>query len=329
MVRGPQIKQLKAAGFNYITSVTKKEIAKLIKVGNIQYELFSEKIAEAEEEIEEEHENLTSNNKIIKEKSERVIRYVIRRNPTRMVEIRKNRDECLRKVIRQADDRTQYLLESTRRNPNVALRKVREKISRYKLNSAITAQLSGDKSRVITAKTDSLAYERLGKFDGSYVIKTDLSKKIISAKNVHDSYKDLSKVERAFKLMKTEFLEIRPIFVRLKSRTKGHVLCCMPAYMILREIRRGLSEVFKADDEGRLLLDERNVIESLNRLTLLYYETDTGDIIPDIAEPDERQKKILKALGVSIPTFGIAREKVKAEVRKGNKMKRSKTGKQR
>ncbi len=72
-------------------------------------------------------------------------------------------------------------------------------------------------------------------------------------------------------------------------------------------------------------LDERNVIESLNRLTLLYYETDTGDIIPDIAEPDERQKKILKALGVSIPTFGIAREKVKAEVRKGNKMKRSKT----
>ena len=162
MVRGPQIKQLKAAGLSYITSVTKMEIAWLIKEGNIQYELFTEKIAEAEEETEDVYEKLTSNNEVIREKRKRVIRYVIRRNPTRKVKIRKNRDESLRKVIGLASDRTQYLLESTWRNPMVALRKVRDKICRYKLNSAITAQLSGNKSRVITVKTDSLAYERLG-----------------------------------------------------------------------------------------------------------------------------------------------------------------------
>ena len=63
------------------------------------------------------------------------------------------------------------------------------------------------------------------------------------------------------------------------------------------------------------------MIEALNRLTLLYYETDTGEMIPDIAEPDERQKKILNALGVSIPGFGVAREKLKAEARKGIKSK--------
>ena len=201
----------------------------------------------------------------------------------------------------------------------MALRKVNEKISRYKLKSAVTAELSGNEGRVLKVKTDLSAYERLGKFDGCYVIKTDLSKEIISAREVHDRYKDLSKVERAFKLMKTEFLEIRPIFVRLESRTRGPVFCCMLAYMILREMRRGLSEAFRIDDDGRLLVDERNVIEALSRLTLLYYETDTGEIIPDIEEPDERQKKILNSLGVSIPSFGVARDKIKAMARKSNK----------
>ncbi len=316
MVRGPQIKRLRAAGLNYITSVTKKEIAKLIKEGSIQYDLFSEKIAEVEEEYEEEYEKTAPNNEVVKEKRKKVIRYVIRRNPTRMIEIRNNRDECLRKIFQLASDQTRYLLESTRRKPETALRKVKEKIKKYKLNTAISVELSGDTGRVLLVKKDSSAYEKIGKFDGCYVIKTDLSKRIMSAQNVHDRYKDLSKVERAFKLMKTEFLEIRPIFVRLESRTRGHVFCCMLAYMILREIRRGLGEVFKADDEGRLTLDERNVIEALNRLTLLYYETDTGEMIPDIAEPDERQKKILNALGVSLSSFWITRKNLKTEIKK-------------
>jgi len=319
MVRGPQIKQLQSSGFNYITSVTKKEIAKLLKEGNLRYELFSDKIAEVEEVQEEVYEKKNRNNEIIQEKIKRIVRYVIRRNPIRMEEMRKNRDACLRKVIELASDQTQYLQKGARRKPEVALRKVNEKISRYKLSSAVTAELSGNEGRVLKVKTDRSGYERVGKSDGCYVIKTDLSKKIISARDVHDRYKDLSKVERAFKLMKTEFLEIRPIFVRLESRTRGHVFGCMLAYMILREMRRGLGRVFRIDDDGRLLVDERNVLEALSRLTLLYYETDTGEMIPDIAEPDERQKKILNALGVSIPSFGLARDRVKAIAKKSDK----------
>ncbi len=296
---------------HYITTITKKEINKLLEDGNFQYELFTEKIAEVEEEVEEKVEIQTINDETAKEVQKRIIRYVIRRNPTRMVEIRNNRDERLKKIIDLASIQTQYLLESTRRKAEIALRKVNEKIKSYKLKKAVSAEFSGDQSREISVKIDHSEYDQLGKLDGCYVVKTDLSKKIISAKDVHDRYKELSKVERAFKLLKTEFLEVRPLFVRLESRTRGHVFGSMLSYTILREIRRGLREVFTIDDEGRLSLDERNVIEALSRLTLLYYETDSGEMLPEIAEPDERQKKILDAIGVGLPEFGIRRAKMK------------------
>ena len=78
----------------------------------VQYELFTEKIAEVEEEVEEEVEIKTADNETTKEIRKRIIRYVIRRNPTRMVEIQNNRDERLKKIIDFASSQTEYLLES-------------------------------------------------------------------------------------------------------------------------------------------------------------------------------------------------------------------------
>ena len=39
--------------------------------------------------------------------------------------------------------------------------------------------------------------------DGCYVIKSDLPADAITAAQIHDRYKDLSKVEQAFRTMKT------------------------------------------------------------------------------------------------------------------------------
>jgi transposase len=306
MIRGPQISQLEKAGFNYITSITKKEIKSLLKDNRIQYELFSETIAEVEDEIETDIEEDNKNReKVVKKK----VRYIIRRNPFRMKDIRKNREDQIRKIYNFASEQTKYLHESERRSSEVALRKTKEMISRYKLSKILKAELCSDDDRKIDVKTDSNEKSRLEKLDGCYVIKTDLSEKIMSAAEVHNQYKELSKVERAFKLIKTEFLEVRPIFVRLEKRTRGHVFSCMLAYMILREIRRCLRSEFGLDDEGRVELDEHNVIEALNRITLLFYKTDKGKLIPDIAEPDHRQKRILDALGVKLPDFKAHRKR--------------------
>ena len=46
------------------------------------------------------------------------------------------------------------------------------------------------------------------------------------------AYKSLSKVERAFRTIKTADLEIRPVFHWTAPRVKAHVLLCMLAYYV-------------------------------------------------------------------------------------------------
>lgn len=71
---------------------------------------------------------------------------------------------------------------------------------------------------------------------GGYVLKTDLSREAASKETVHDRYKDLALVEWAFRESKTVHLEMRPIYVRRKSRTRGHAFVVMLAYTLIREL---------------------------------------------------------------------------------------------
>ena len=59
----------------------------------------------------------------------------------------------------------------------------------------------------------------------------------------------LQKVERDFRTMKTGSLEVRSVFVRKESRTCGHVLRCLLALKLTRELERRLSGVFRTTDD--------------------------------------------------------------------------------
>jgi len=55
---------------------------------------------------------------------------------------------------------------------------------------------------------------------------------IIDTQTAHDRYKDLAKVEFAFRTMKTTLGKIRPIYVRKEGRTRGHIFVAMLAYKV-------------------------------------------------------------------------------------------------
>jgi transposase len=59
---------------------------------------------------------------------------------------------------------------------------------------------------------------------------------MMDAKTVDARYRDLQKVERNFRTVKTAFLEIRPIFLRKAERTKAHVFVAMLALKITRRV---------------------------------------------------------------------------------------------
>ena len=60
----------------------------------------------------------------------------------------------------------------------------------------------------------------LSLFDGCYCLVTDVPKDKKDATEVHQRYKDLAQVEKAFRNMKTVSLELRPIYVGLENRTR-------------------------------------------------------------------------------------------------------------
>ena len=72
--------------------------------------------------------------------------------------------------------------------------------------------------------------------DGCYALTTDLATSQMPKETIHERYKDLALVESAFRSCKTVHLEMRPVYVRLATRTRAHAFVVMLAYYITRVI---------------------------------------------------------------------------------------------
>ena len=53
---------------------------------------------------------------------------------------------------------------------------------------------------------------------------------------VHDRYRDLTRVEWAFRDSKSVHLEMRPVYLRAENCTRGHALVVMLAYLMAQEL---------------------------------------------------------------------------------------------
>jgi len=84
--------------------------------------------------------------------------------------------------------------------------------------------------------------------DGIYVIRT--SEPNLSAEAAVRTYKNLSKVERAFRCLKGVDLQVRPIHHRLETRVGAHLLLCMLAYYLERHLRQAWAELLYHDEES-------------------------------------------------------------------------------
>jgi hypothetical protein len=77
--------------------------------------------------------------------------------------------------------------------------------------------------------------------DGIYVIRTNLPAAQSDAAATVRAYKTLSRVEHAFRALKTVDLELRPVFHWTAPRVRAHVLLCMLAYYLEWHMRRSLA----------------------------------------------------------------------------------------
>jgi len=110
----------------------------------------------------------------------------------------------------------------------------------------------------LTIQDDAFAFEvdresvaNEAAMDGIYVIRTSVSEEKLSAADAVRAYKDLSKVERAFRTHKGVDLQARPIHHHLSDRVKAHLFICMLAYYVRWHMERAWASLTFKDEESK------------------------------------------------------------------------------
>jgi len=181
--------------------------------------------------------------------------------------------------------------------PEARQRAVERWAERHKLTGLVELNLEG-RTLVLRRQEEKIA--RALELAGCYVVTADVLKESMSAQEVHESYVSLQKVERDFRVLETGLLEVRPVFVRKESRTRGHVFCCMLALKLSREMERRLREKFGTTDSNPHALTLSDGLAALSSLCLLQYRVNEKTTVTKLPQPAANQKQILEALGVSL-----------------------------
>ena len=119
--------------------------------------------------------------------------------------------------------------------------------------------------------------------DGIYVIRTNQPAERLSAPDVVRSYKNLSKVEQAFRCIKQIDLSVRPIRHRTEDHVRAHILLCMLSYYVDWHMRRALAPLLFADEElsvNRLTRDPVAQAEPSTSAKAKKTQRETADGLP-------------------------------------------------
>jgi transposase len=277
MVKSKGKQALREAGLRYISALTDPQIRRLLKEGALQLGLFHEEVCEVEADG---------------------VRYLLRKNEAEAAREQHRLEDKLAKLNSKIEQRNQRVRESPRCQPEAGPRNLQIWVARHKLTGQVELRLEG---RTVVPERNQAAIDRARELAGCYVVVTDVPRANMSGQAVHDSYVHLQRVERDFRQMKTGLLEVRPVFVRKESRTRGHVFGCMLALKIVREMERRLQAAFGTTDDDPHAITVEDAMTALSRLCLQSYEIDENTMVIRFPRPDARQAEILKALGASLP----------------------------
>ena len=116
---------------------------------------------------------------------------------------------------------------------------------KYKIKKHLHITIT-DTTVTITRNHDRITSEAA--LDGIYVLRTSVPATNLDTAAVIAAYKNLAKVERDFRSLKTDDLDLRPIHHRLEDRVRAHVLICMLAAYLTWHLRQALAPLTYTDE---------------------------------------------------------------------------------
>jgi len=200
-------------------------------------------------------------------------------------------------------------------------------INKYKTGKHFDVAITDD-SLTVTRRQAQIAEEAA--LDGIYVLRTPVPAGQLDAPAVVSAYKNLSRVERDFRSIKSDDLDLRPVFHHLEERVKAHVLICMLASYLTWHLRRAWAPLtftdqnppapdnpvaparrsahaqakasYQYDSAGRPYRSFRGLLGHLATLTRNQVRfADATATVPMLAEPTSVQREAFDLIGVPIP----------------------------
>src|ERR1700748_1467148 len=118
-------------------------------------------------------------------------------------------------------------------------------ISKYKTGKHFEVTITDD-SLAVTRRQDQIDAEAA--LDGFYVLRTPVPADELDAPGVVAAYKNLRYVERDFRSIKSDDLDLRPVFHRLEGSVGAHVLICMLACYLTWHLRKAWAPLTFTDE---------------------------------------------------------------------------------
>jgi len=200
-------------------------------------------------------------------------------------------------------------------------------ISKYKTAKHFQVTITDD-SLAVARKQDQIDAEAA--LDGFYVLRTPVAASELDASGVVTAYKNLKYVERDFRHIKADDLDLRPVFHRLEERVKAHVLICMLACYLTWHLRRAWAPLtftdehppvpanpvsparrsaaaqakasYQYDQAGQPYYSFHGLLEHLATLTRNQVRfAGAQTTVPMLTEPTSTQREAFHLLGAPIP----------------------------
>jgi hypothetical protein len=200
-------------------------------------------------------------------------------------------------------------------------------INKYKAGKHFDVAIT-DASLTVTRRQAQIDAEAA--LDGIYVLRTPVPDDQLDAPGVVTAYKNLSRVERDFRSIKTDDLDLRPVFHRLEERVRAHVLICMLAGYLTWHLRQAWAPLtftdqdpprqdnpvtparrsvhaqakasYQHDSAGHPYRSFRGLLEHLATLTRNQVRfAGTTATVPMLAEPTASQRQAFDLIGVPVP----------------------------
>lgn len=223
--------ELRPGGLDWITALRAPQIRGLVDSGALQLSLFDERDMAAVTSPDFPGERL-----------------IVCRNPDLAAERARKREELLLAAERDLSAIADAVARARRplRGKVAIARRVSLALERRHMAKHFDTTIEDDRF-AFARKTAAIAAEAA--LDGLYVIRTPVPAESLDDAGVVTAYKSLSRVERAFRTLKTTDLEIRPLYHRRAPRVRAHVFLCMLAYHVEWHLRTRLAAMLYDDHD--------------------------------------------------------------------------------